>query len=109
MWADGAGRPASVAEALRMADAALGYLRDPGAASLLSAELGGTLEAMGALGGKLAAARAAVLSRFEAERAYAADGNGSCTAWLKDKGRMTGRAACAEVRQMRQFRGHPVI
>jgi hypothetical protein len=101
--------PGSITEALRMADAALGYLRDPGAASLLAAELGGVLEAVGALSGKLAAARAAVLARFEAERACTADGYGSATAWLKARGRMTGRAAAAEVRQMRQFRDHPVI
>jgi hypothetical protein len=101
--------PGSIAEALRMADAALGYLRDPGAASLLPAELGGVLEAVGALGGKLAVARAAVLTRFEAERAYASDGYGSCAAWLKARGRMTGQAAGAQVRQMRQFGDHPVI
>jgi hypothetical protein len=101
--------PGSIAEALRMADAALGYLRDPGAASLLPSELGGVLEAVGALGGKFAAARAAVLARFEAERAYTADGHGSATAWLKARGRVTGKAAGAQVRQMRQFRDHPVI
>jgi hypothetical protein len=101
--------PATVSDALRMADAALGYLRDPGAASLLPAELGGALEAIGVLSGKFAAARAAVLCRFEAERAYASDGHGSATAWLKARGRMTGKAAGAEVRQMRQFRDHPVI
>ena len=82
MCTAGDGVPETVAEALRMADAALGYLRAPGAASLLPAELGGTLEAMGTLGGKLAAARAAVLARFDAERAYTADGHGSSTAWL---------------------------
>src|SRR5436305_14523662 len=105
MCADGDGVrvPATVAEALRMADAALGFLRDPGAASLVPAELGGVLEAMGALGGRFAAARAAVLDRFEAERAYTSDGYGSSTAWLKARGRMTGRAAGAQVPQMRQF------
>src|SRR5205085_12614088 len=40
---------------------------------------------------------------------YTADGYGSCTAWLKARGRKTGKAAGAEVRQMRQFRDHPVI
>jgi hypothetical protein len=85
------------------------YLRDPGGGSLLPGELGGVLEAMGALNGKLAVARAAFLARFEAERAYTADGYGSPTAWLKAMGRMTGQAAAAEVRQMRQFRDHPVI
>jgi hypothetical protein len=101
--------PGSVAAALAMAEAGLSYLRDPGAASLLPGELGGVLEAVGTLDGKLAAARAAILARFEAERAYTADGYGSCTAWLKARGRMTGKAAGAQVRQMRQFRDHPVI
>ncbi len=109
MCAGGDGGPGTVAEALRMADAALGFLRDPGAGSLVPAELGGVLEAMGALGGKFAAARTAVLARFEAERAFAGDGYGSSTAWLKARGRMTGQAAGAQVRQMRQFRDHPVI
>jgi hypothetical protein len=109
MCTDGGEGPATVAEALRMADAALGYLRDPGAASLVSAELGDTLDAIGVLSGKLSAARAAALARFDAERAYTADGYGSCTAWLKGRGRKTGKAAGAEVRQMRQFRDHPVI
>jgi hypothetical protein len=101
--------PDSVVAALAMAEASLGYLRDPGAASLLPAELGETLQAIGVLSGKLAAARAAVLARFDAERAYASDGHGSAAAWLKARGRMTGKAAGAEVRQMRQFRDHPVI
>jgi hypothetical protein len=101
--------PAGVAAALAMADAGLSYLRDPGAATLMPAELGGALEAMGVLSAKLAAARAAVLSRFDAERAYTADGHGSPTAWLRARGRMTGKAAAAETRRMRQFRDHPVI
>jgi hypothetical protein len=107
--AEAVGGPATVADALRMADAALSYLRDPGVTSLLPAELGGVLESVGVLGGKLAAARAAVLARFDAERAYTADGHGSATAWLKARGRVTGKGAAAQVRQMRQFRDHPVL
>jgi hypothetical protein len=109
MCTEGNTVPATVADALRMADAALSYLRDPGAASLLPAELGGVLESVGVLTGKLGAAKAAILNRFDAERAYTCDGHGSATAWLKDRGRMTGQAAAAEVRQMRQFGAHPVI
>jgi Domain of unknown function (DUF222) len=101
--------PDSVPTALALAEASLSYLRDPGAASLLMPELGGALEAIGALSGKLAAARAAILARFDAGQAYTSDGYGSSTAWLKARGRMTGKAAVAEVRQMRQFRDHPVI
>jgi hypothetical protein len=102
-------QPGSVAAALAMAEAGLSYLRDPGTASLLPTELGGALEAVGVLSAKLAATRAAILSRFEAERAYTADGYGSATAWLKGRGRMTGRAAGEQARRMRQFRDHPVI
>jgi hypothetical protein len=109
MCTDGDEGPVTVTDALRMADAALGFLRDPGAASLLPVELGGALEAVGVLSGKLATARAAILARFEAERAYTADGHGSATAWLKARGRVTGKAAAAQVRQMRQFRDHPAI
>jgi uncharacterized protein DUF222 len=109
MCTEGDTVPATVADALRMADAALSYLRDPGAACLLPAELGGVLESVGVLSGKLAAARAAVLARFDAERAYTSDGHGSATAWLKARGRITRKAVGAQVRQMRQFRDHPVI
>jgi hypothetical protein len=53
--------------------------------------------------------RAAFLARFDAGRGYTADGYGSCTAWLRSRGQMTGRAAGSDVRQMRQFRDHPVL
>src|SRR5215469_18814718 len=101
--------PQSVADALAAMDGLLSYLRDPGTASLLASELGGVLAAMGGLSSKLAAVRAGVMTRFEAERAYIEDGYGSTSAWLKGKARKTARAAGAEVRQMRQFRDHPVI
>src|SRR5215469_119820 len=101
--------PGSVAAALAMAEAGLGYLRDPGAATLLPSELGAALQAMGVLSSRFAAARAAILNRFDAERAYTDDGYGSTSAWLKGKTGMTGKAAGAETRRMRQFRAHPVI
>src|SRR5262249_31999105 len=101
--------PKSVAAALAAMDDILGYLRDPGEASLLPSELGRTLETMGVLSSKFAAVRAGVLRRFDAERAYTEDGYGSTSAWLRGKGGMTGRAAGTETRRMRQFRDHPVI
>lgn len=61
--------PQSVAAALAMVDAGLGYLRDPGAASLLPSELGEVLAVMGGLGSKFTAARATILNHFDAERA----------------------------------------
>src|SRR5215472_9066150 len=80
--------PESVTAALAAMDDILGYLHGPGTGSLLPSELGGTLEAMGVLSSKFAAVRAAVMNRFEAERAYIEDGYGSTLAWLKGKARM---------------------
>jgi hypothetical protein len=101
--------PGSVAEALAMAEAAVDYLNDPGAASLDAAALGGVLQSLGGISGKLAAARAAVLARFDAGRGHDADGYGSSASWLAAKSKTTRRAAGAEVRRMRQFRAHPAI
>jgi hypothetical protein len=67
------------------------------------------LESLGGLSAKFAAARSAILARFDAARGHDADGYGSSAAWLAAKGRTTRRAANAEVRRMRQFRAHPVI
>jgi Domain of unknown function (DUF222) len=118
--ASGGGQPpVTAAGALAMMDAALDflngeYLAGPGGAGLDSAglagaDLGGVLQSLGTLSGKLAAARAAVLSRFDAARGHDADGYGSSASWLAAKGRTTRQAAGAEVRRMRQFRAHPVI
>ncbi|HEY6792574.1 MAG TPA: DUF222 domain-containing protein, partial [Trebonia sp.] len=115
----GGGLPGSAAEALAMMDAALDFLNGeflagPGGAGLdlaglAGADRGGVLECLGGLSAKFAAARAAVLARFDAARGHDADGYGSSAAWLAAKGRTTRRAANAEVRRMRQFRAHPVI
>jgi hypothetical protein len=99
----------TVAEALAMAEAAMDYLNDPGAASLDAASLGDVLRALGGISGKYAAARAAILARFDAERGHAADGYGSSASWLAAQTRTTRRAANAQVRQMRQFGAHPQI
>jgi hypothetical protein len=101
--------PASVAEALRVVQAAMDYLNDPGAAALESAALGGVLEALGAIGATYAAARSAILARFDAERGHDGDGYGSSRAWLAARGRLTPQAAGAQVRLMRQLAAHPVL
>ena len=105
---DGRG-PLSVADALAMAEAAMDYLNDPGAACLDVSALGDVLESLGAIGGKFAAARAAILARFDAGQGHDADGYGSSVSWLAARGKMTRKAASAQVRQMRQFREHPAI
>src|SRR6516225_2474329 len=111
MCTSGDERPGTADEALRMMDAALDYLNGdflngPGgvgldSAGLEAAGLGGVLEAMGGTSGKFAAARAAILARFDAARGHDADGYGSSASWLAAKGRTTRRAASAEVRRMR--------
>jgi hypothetical protein len=101
--------PTSVAEALRLAEAAMDYLNAPGAAALEAAALGGVLEAMGAISAKFAAARSAILARFDAERAHDTDGYGSSRNWLAAKGRVTPKAAGAQVRLMPQLTAHPVL
>jgi hypothetical protein len=108
-WAIGGQGPASVAEALRVAEAAMDYLNDPGAAALEIAALAGVLQAMGTISAKFTAARAAILARFDAGRGHDADGYGSSRAWLTAKGRVTPREASAQVRLMRQLGAHPVL
>jgi Domain of unknown function (DUF222) len=97
----------SVREALRLAGAGLDYLNAPEAGAMDHAALGEVLTALGDLQGKLAAAHAAFLRRFDAAGAHDADGYGSSSAWLAAKGRMTRRDARAAVRQMRQFSERP--
>ncbi|HEY6787649.1 MAG TPA: hypothetical protein VI365_10090, partial [Trebonia sp.] len=82
-----AGEATSVAAALRVMDAALDYLNGPGVQDIETAALGGALESLASLGGKLAAARSAILTRFDAARGHDADGYGSSAAWLAAKGR----------------------
>src|ERR1700727_1079832 len=69
--------------------------------------MGEVLTALGTLQGKLAAAHATFLRRFDAADAHDADGYGSSSAWLAAKGRMTKQDARAAVRQMRQFSERP--
>src|SRR6202020_3332160 len=71
--------------------------------------MGEVLTAVGDLQGKLAAAHATFLRRFDAANAHDADGYGSSSAWLAAKGRMTRRDARAAVRQMRQFSERPAL
>ena len=97
----------SAGDALRLAEAALDYLNSPAADELGPAAIGGVLTALGDLQGKLAAAHAGLLRRFDAANAHDADGYGSSSAWLAAKGRMTKRDARAAVRQMRQFGERP--
>src|SRR3984885_924330 len=105
----GAGGCGSVREALRLAGTGLDSLNSPEAGALDPAAMGEVLTALGDLQGKLAAAHATFLRRFDAASAHDADGYGSSSAWLAAKGRMTGRDARAAVRQMRQLSQRPAL
>jgi hypothetical protein len=105
--AGGAADCGSVGEALRLAQAGLDYLNSPQASDMDAAAMGEVLTALGDLQGKLAAAHATFLRRFDAANAHDADGYGSSSAWLAAKGRMTRQDARAAVRQMRQFSQRP--
>jgi hypothetical protein len=109
MCSRGEALPGDAAQALRMLDAALDYLNGPLSGELPPGAHGDVLLALGQASAKLAAARSAVLSRFDTARGYGADGYGSSRSWLAAKGRVTTKAAGAEVRRMRQLRRHPVI
>jgi hypothetical protein len=103
----GSETPGNVTEALRIARAGLQYLNSSAVDELDAAALGEALTALGDLQGRLAAAHATFLRRFDAADAHDADGYGSSSAWLAAKGRMTKRDARAAVRQMRQFSERP--
>jgi len=98
--------PGDAAEALRMLDAALDYLNGPLSGELPAGAHGEALLTLGQVSAKLAAARARVLSRFDASRGYGADGYGSSRSWLAARAGVTQKAAGAEVRRMRQMRRH---
>jgi hypothetical protein len=94
----GTGNPAacgSVREALRLAGAALAYLNSPKASDMDPAATGEVLTALGNLQGRLAAAHATFLRRFDAAGAHDADGYGSSSAWLAAKGTAAGHARCS--------------
>jgi Domain of unknown function (DUF222) len=105
--AEGTAGCGSVREALRLTETGLDYLNSPQAGDIDPSAIGEVLTALGDLQGKLTAAHATFLRRFDAAGAHDADGYGSSSAWLAAKGRMTRQDARAAVRQMRQFSQRP--
>jgi hypothetical protein len=102
----GAVAPGNVAEALRMADAAMDYLNSS-AADLDGTACGEALTALSGIQAKFAAAHAALLRRFDASNAHDADGCASSSAWLAANAGLSGKDAKAAVRQMRQLGERP--
>ena len=100
--------PGGYAEALAMDAVALDYLC-AAAEDLPDAALGEVLLGLEAAGGRLAAARAAVLARFDAANAHDADGYVNSSSWLRDRSGMTHAAAKKQVKQSRVLRGRPLL
>lgn len=102
----GAVAPGNIAEALRMADAAMDYLNSS-AAGLDGTACGEALAALSRIEAKFTAAHAALLHRFDASNAHDADGCASSSAWLAANAGLSGKDAKAAVRQMRQLGERP--
>ncbi len=98
--------PGTVADALGMARAGLGYLNSPAVADIDGVACGEVLISLGELQAKVAAARLTFLAKFDAAAGHDVDGYGSSSAWLAAKTKMTRQAAKATVRQMRRQAGH---
>jgi hypothetical protein len=101
--------PQNVADALAMARAAAGYLNSPDAAALDGTACGEVLVALGEIQGRLAAAHAEFLRRFDAADAQTADGYGTASAWLAAKSRIARKDARAAVRDMRRLGHRPLL
>jgi len=99
----------SISAALRAAQEAADFLNSPAATETDGAASGEVLTALAAVRDKLAAANAALLRRFDAADAHAADGYPNSASWLAAKCKMSRRAAKAQVRQMRVFTARPVL
>src|ERR1700744_711660 len=97
----------SVADARRAGGAVPHCLTSPAAAGLDGSGCGEVLTALGEIQGKLSAAYAAFLRRFDAAGAHDADGYGSTSAWLAAKGQLTRKDARAAVREMRRLGERP--
>ena len=101
--------PGSVAEALRMADAAMDYLNGPAGNELDATACGSVLRSLAGVQAKFAAAHASVLAKFDAADAHDNDGYGNSVAWLMAMTDMTRHDARAEFVQMRLLRAHPAL
>jgi hypothetical protein len=100
---------ASVADALRAARAAAGYLNSPPARDLEAPARGEALEAIGAITSLLGAAQNGLLRRFDAGYDHDADGYANSAAWLAAKNHLGRKDAKAAVRQMRLLARHPLL
>jgi hypothetical protein len=101
--------PATVAEAVEMAEAGLAHLATADLASLPTAQQADCLRALERMESRHTAARAGVLSAFNAQCGYQDDGHGSARTWLKWQTRVTGGAAAGAIGWMHRRAAHPAV
>jgi len=101
--------PATAADAVAMAQAALGWLAAADAGSLTTAEQADCLRALERAGSMHTAARARVLAAFTAQGGYEDDGHGTAKTWLRWQTRVTGGAAGGAVGWARRLAAHPAV
>jgi hypothetical protein len=101
--------PASVSDAVAMAQAALGWLAGADAAALTPSEQAECLRALERAESMRTAARSAVLSAFTAGGGYEDDGHGSAKSWLRWQAQLTAGAAGAAMGWARRLAGHPAV
>src|ERR1700722_12071701 len=100
---------ASVAEALRAAEAAMDFLNSPAGAETPGEARGDALIALGRIQAKHAAAHAEFLRRFDAADARDADGYGSSPARPGAPGQLAKKDARAAAREMRRHAERPLL
>jgi hypothetical protein len=101
--------PASVAEALEMLQAAMGYLAAADATAMAAEEQARCLRVMERVNSVGTAARTSVLSAFASGQGYSADADYSPRAWLIHKTGVTKGAAVAYTAWVRRAAEHPRV
>jgi len=102
-------KPDTIADALAMAEAGLAHLASADAASLTTAEQADCLRVLERLESRHTAARAGVLTAFQAQGGYEDDGQGSARSWLRWQTRITGGAAAGALGWMRRLTAHRTV
>ena len=103
------GEPRSVTEAARIAVDALAWLARADLASVPVAVQAECLRELERAVSVHTAARASVLSVFDAAAGYEDDAQGSPRTWLRWQTKVTAGAASASVGWMRRLRAHPAV
>jgi hypothetical protein len=101
--------PGSAAAALAAAEAGLRWLAREDAASCPGEVQADCLRGLERIESELTAARARVLSAFNAQGVFEADGQQGCKPWLSWQTRVTGGAANGAMGWMRRLATHPLV